>query len=216
MKDKVKAVIFDLDGTLCDTLQDLCCSVNFALQSQGLATRDAHQVRSFVGDGIGMLVQRACEGASEDVQKRVYDAFVEHYGAHCNDHTLPYEGVCELLRTLKDGKIALALLSNKAQFAVEKIVATHFAGLFDCVVGKREDMPAKPHPSGMNLVLNRLGVRAQDAWYVGDMVVDVQLAKNANVNFVGAGWGYCDRAVLENNGAQRIAPSAIELKEYFC
>lgn len=203
---KKKLMIFDLDGTVLDTLEDLAVSTNYALAQHGFPQRSIDEVRRFVGNGIGKLIERAVPDntALEKIQA-VLETFKQHYGEHCANRTRPYDGIMELLDDLKERKIQTAVVSNKADFAVQELCERYFPGRFDFVVGEREGIRRKPCPDSVNEVLRTLHAEAQEAVYVGDSDVDVDTAANAGMDMIGVSWGFRGRAFLTEHGAVRIA-----------
>ena len=209
---KYDAVIFDLDGTLLDTLCDLRDSVNFALSAFGFPPRTTQEIRAFVGNGIGKLIKRSVpDGCSEELCNEVLDTFKAYYKDHSRDKTKPYEGIVSLLQRLKAEGTRTAIVSNKADFAVQEIVPVYFSGLIDVAVGELSGVPRKPCPDMVHLAMERLS--SGRAVYVGDSEVDVQTAKNAGLDGVFVTWGFREREVLEGEGAKFIVDSANELWE---
>ena len=183
-----QAVIFDLDGTLLNTLDDLAASVNYALQKFHKPLRTVEEVRGFVGNGIAKLIERAVpDGTDKPQQEEILQTFREYYGQHCQDKTAPYEGIKEVLRDLKQNKIKIAVVSNKADFAVKKLIPFYFGDLI--AIAKGEDEAAgirkKPAPDMVQSVLEELGCSQEEAVYVGDSEVDLMTAGNAGLSFVG-------------------------------
>ena len=210
---KKKAVIFDLDGTLLDTLTDLAISVNYALGVMGYKERTKEEVCSFVGNGVGVLIKKAVpQGTSDEDAKRTLGLFSEHYGKHMNDNTKPYDGIEELLAELKAAGIKTGVVSNKYDAAVKNLCARIFDDVFDVVAGERDGIARKPAPDGVFAVLAELNVDKKDAVYVGDADTDVLTAMNAGMDFIGVDWGFRSREVLEKAGAKVVVSSANELK----
>lgn len=199
------AVIFDLDGTILDTIDDLADAVNFALGEQGLPQRDLAQTRQAVGHGIRTLIQDSVPvGTDPAVVDATFSSFKSHYAEHCLDKTVPYEGIRPLLENLRHDGIKIAVVSNKNDFAVQKIVDHWFGGLFDEVLGETEGICRKPAPDAVNRVLADLSVPAHDAVYVGDSDVDVETAANAHMDCIIVSWGYRDLETLRGTGATTI------------
>ena len=200
-----QAVIFDLDGSILNTLEDLHRSVNFALNCSGLPERSLAQVRHDVGNGIRTLILRSVpDGTSDRAIAQVYGDFQRHYKLHCADLTRPYNGIPELLERIRGHGFRTAVVSNKADFAVQLLMERYFPGQFDVVLGEREGIPKKPAPEPVHTVLSLLGVKPQDAVYVGDSEVDVQTAANAGLPCVCVDWGFRSRETLLQAGAQQI------------
>ena len=209
---KKKLIVFDLDGTLLDTLADLHASVNFALEKHALPLRGIDEVRTFVGNGMGLLISRSVpENTPEAVVGAVLETFKGHYSLHSTDSTAPYEGIAELLAQLKSAGCRLGVVSNKADSAAKPIIAHYFPGLFDCVVGEREGVRKKPAPDSVLEIMRSLDCGEADTVYIGDSEVDIQTAKNAGCDCISVCWGFKSREFLEANGAERIAASAAEL-----
>lgn len=210
-----EVIIFDLDGTLLDTLDDLHASVNAALATFSYPLRTREEVRSFVGNGIAKLIERALGGKTQDFEA-VLDAFKTHYGAHCMDKTQAYAGIASLLQALKSKGIKAAVVSNKADFAVQKLAKEYFGDLLCMAVGEDEarGIRKKPAPDSLLSVLERLGVAKENAVYVGDSEVDIQTAQNAGVACISVTWGFKDKEFLIENGGKIFADNAEELLSY--
>ncbi len=208
-----KTIIFDLDGTLLDTLDDLWLSVNAALTVCGLPLREREEVRAFVGNGIAKLMERACGEVDAPILARALAAFKSHYGAHCEDNTKPYAGIIELLQALQAQGLQTAVVSNKADFAVKKLAKSYFGGLLRAAVGENEEggIGKKPAPDSLLAVIKDLGATREETVYVGDSEVDIQTAKNAGVACVSCTWGFKDREFLVENGATTLVSTPREL-----
>ena len=208
----MKAILWDLDGTLLDTLDDLTDSVNFALEQGGLAPRARAEVRSFIGGGIRNLMARAVlDGEGNPAFEVVFAAFHAHYAHNSANKTRPYPGVDALLEALKAQNCRMAIVSNKAEFAVQTLAKAFFPQI-GIAVGEREDMAKKPAPDGVFAALAALGAAPEDALYIGDSEVDVQTAANAGVICVCVSWGFRDRTLLEQAGAKYIVQDVAELR----
>lgn len=215
MNSMYKAAVFDLDGTLLDTLDDLTSAVNHALTAFALPTRTKEEVRGFVGNGIKVLLQRA-SGKDERTVDGLLTVFKEYYGAHCKDETRPYEGVLPLLAELKARGVKTAVLSNKADFAVKLLAKEYFADLLCEAVGENEaaGIRKKPAPDALFAVMEKLGVRAEETVYIGDSEVDIQTAQNAGVDCISVAWGFKDEAFLKANGGTKIVRTPSEIARY--
>lgn len=199
-------IVFDMDGTLLDTLEDLADAVNFALRETGMDERSLEEIRRFVGNGVRTLMERAVAGGAEHpLFERAFALFRERYAEHSADKTKPYEGILPLLRELKERGYALAVVSNKVDAAVKELVPRYFGSLLDVAVGEREGMPRKPAPDGVFAALEELGKGAETALFVGDSEVDAQTAKNAGLPLVAVLWGFRDEACLRAEGATLFA-----------
>lgn len=202
---KYKLYIFDLDGTILDTLEDLTDSTNYALYVNHMPGHSMEEVRNYVGNGIGRLIERAVPtGTPKETQEKVLRDFREHYGAHCTDKTNPYDGIVPLIRRLRESGCMTAVVSNKADFAVQSLCRDYFPGLFDFVVGEREGIRRKPFPDSVLEVLETLQVDRADAVYVGDSEVDIQTAQNAGLDMLAVGWGFRGEQFLKEQGARTV------------
>lgn len=215
-------VIFDLDGTLLNTIDDLGYACNYALEQTGYPTFPIEEYPAKVGNGINNLIRRALpetERTEENIL-RVRAHFVPYYNAHNCDFTRPYKGIPELLATLKAQGHLLAVASNKYQAATEKIVEHFFPGLFDVVFGEREGIERKPNPQIVYDIVSKLSpLNAKcSSLYIGDSLVDRDTAQNAHVPFVACSWGFVPRETLLRAGVTRIinSPEEVinELKQY--
>ena len=210
-----ETIIFDLDGTLLDTLDDLWAAVNAALKKFSLPLRTKEEVRSFVGNGIVKLMERSAGKVEKEVFDGVLAEFKRYYGEHCEDNTKPYEGIMPLLEELKKRGIKTAVVSNKADFAVKKLAEGYFQGLLQEAVGENEEggIRKKPAPDSLLAVMQRLGAGTRSTVYVGDSEVDIQTAQNAGVVCISVTWGFKDREFLVENGATLLIDEPKELLE---
>ena len=209
---KHSLAIFDLDGTILYTLVDLKNSMNFTLKKFGFPERTLDEVRRFVGNGIRNLIIRAApKGTDEKTIDEMFEVFNEHYAVHCNDNTKSYDGIDELLKKLKEQKVKTAVVSNKADYAVQTLVKKYFDGLFDYAVVEKQGVRIKPCPDSVNEVLRVLDTPKEAAVYIGDSEVDVATAKNAQMDCIAVDWGFRDRDVLINSGATLIVSDAAAL-----
>ena len=207
-----KAVIFDLDGTILDTLQDLANSVNHALRTHGYPERTVDEVRRFIGNGIRVLMRRSCPaGISEEAQEAALATFRVHYDAHCKDFTAPYDGIRELLNALREQGIRTAVVSNKIEPAVIVLCDEHFPGQFEYMVGNRPDLAPKPAPDSVNEVIEKMGLERKDIVYIGDTEVDIQTSDNAGLDCIGVEWGFRDGAYLRELGAKYIVEQPMDV-----
>lgn len=206
-----KAVVFDLDGTLLNTLEDLKDSVNVALKGQGLPERTLEEVRQFVGNGIHKLIERAVpEGVTSETVEQVFEDFRTYYMEHCQDKTRAYDGIQELLEELDRRKVAIAIVSNKADAAVKELAKKYFPKIA-VAIGEREEIARKPAPDSVFEALRLLGVSREDALYVGDSDVDVATAKNAGLPCVSVTWGFREEAFLRSLEPENIIHKPEEL-----
>ena len=208
--------VFDMDGTILNTLDDLMDSTNFALKNNGLKERSLEEIRFFVGNGIQKLIERAVpQGTSKEVFEKVFADFKSHYKIHCADKTSYYDGIPSVVQTLRKMGVKTAVVSNKADFAVQELVEVYFRGLFDVALGEKTGVSKKPSPDMVNAALSVLGVEKESAFYIGDSDVDFETAKNSSLDFIGVSWGFRGRKFLENLGAKNIIDSPEELLNFF-
>lgn len=212
-----KLVVFDLDGTLVDSIFDLGNAVNFALEKFNLPLHPMSDYYTFVGNGMEDLVRRSMgdEGGNDELYLKVRKAFDEHYNAHSNDNTVPYKGIAELLKALRDKNIKTAVLTNKAHIYVNDILKKAFPNhCFDLYSGQKEGVARKPNPQSFHLLLKELSVEKEDCLYIGDSEVDVKTAKNAGVDLVAVNWGYRNEETIRNAGAEVIVSTPEEILNY--
>ena len=210
-----KLVIFDLDGTLLNTIADLAHSTNYALNKLGYPTHDTEKYNFMVGNGINKLFERALPDGekTEENVLRVRQEFVPYYDQHNADKSRPYPGVTELLETLQTAGMQLAVASNKYQAATEKLIAHYFPNIkFTAVFGQRESIPVKPDPIIVKEILQIAKVQEEETLYVGDSGVDMQTAINAGVTSCGVTWGFRPRTELESFHPDHIVDNAEEIK----
>ena len=207
-------LIFDLDGTLLDTVADLAASTNYALRECGFPIHEVSAYKIFVGNGINKLFDRALpEGAKtpENIS-RIRLLFLEYYGAHSSERTVPYPGIQELLQKLQSSGIKLAVASNKYQKATEELIQHFFPKIeFTAVFGQRENVPIKPDPTIVTDILSIAKVEKSDVMYVGDSGVDMQTAQSAGVEAIGVTWGFRPRAELEAFSPKYIVDKTHEI-----
>ncbi len=203
---KYNTYIFDLDGTILDTLLDLANAVNFAMRSKGFPERTVDEVRSFIGNGIKVLIKRAVpRGTSEDDYAETLEIFTKNYLEHIADYTKPYDGIMDVINELKEKGCKTAVVSNKAHFAAQAVVKDFFGDIFDAVVGKMDEFPSKPEPDSLLYIIKTLGAEKEKCIYIGDSDVDVLTAHNAGLECIGVTWGNRDEDVLLQSGAEYIA-----------
>lgn len=209
-----KAVIFDLDGTLLNTLDDLADSTNYALSRFGYPTRTIDEVRQFVGNGVAKLIERAIpEGKNNPNFEKCLAIFKENYAQNMYNKTAPYNGIIEMLSNLKSKGIKIAVVSNKFDLAVKELCKKYFEGFIDFAAGENEaqGIRKKPAPDTVISVLNKFNFAPEDAVYVGDSDVDIMTAKNSKMPCISVTWGFRDEKFLLENGATILinAPSEI-------
>lgn len=211
---KYKLAVFDLDGTLLDSLEDLRDSVNVVLEAHNYPKRSLEEIRHFVGNGSVKLIERAVPaGTSKEEEKIIHDEYKEYYDKHCNEKTKAYEGIIDVLKILKNNGVKLAILSNKPNFTVEKLNEIYFEGLFEIARGSLPEVAVKPAPDSLLRILKELNISRKDTVYIGDSDVDVNTAKNAGVDEIAVTWGFRDENFLKEKGATRFAKNSKELLE---
>lgn len=208
-----KLVIFDLDGTLLNTIADLADATNYALAKNGFPTHEEDKYKYFVGNGADMLIQRALpEGTSKEVFDEVRKDFISQYTTHASVKTAPYPGIVEMLKTLESKGIKMAVASNKPHRETEKVVAHYFPDIhFQLVFGHRAGYNPKPDPQIVFDILSELKIEKHDTLYVGDSSVDMQTAKAGGLYGIGCSWGFRTKEELLENGADAIIDSPEEL-----
>ena len=212
-----KLVVFDLDGTLVDSIADLGNAANAALEENNLPLHPMSSYYGFVGNGMEDLIRKSMgdKGSDDALYLKVRIIFDEYYNAHCNDNTIAYEGVAELLKALNDKNVKTAVLTNKAHCYVEGILSKCFPDhKFDVYYGQREGIKRKPHPQAFELLLEELDVDKADCLYIGDSEVDVNTANNAKVDLVAVTWGYRSVEIIKEAGAEIIVHSPQEILNY--
>lgn len=212
---RYKAAIFDMDGTILDTLEDLRDSVNAALAWAGFPARSLDEVRAFVGNGAWKLIERAVPAGTEEAAARaVLDFYRPWYEAHARIKTAPYPGIPEALTALQAAGVRLAVVSNKPDPATKQLAAFYFPGLFDAAIGAKDGVAVKPAPDAVFEAMGLLGVTAAETVYIGDSDVDVATAKNAGTDCISVAWGFRDEVFLRAHGASCVAHSGEELADF--
>ena len=211
---RYRLVIFDLDGTILDTLEDLAAAGNHALSVCGMPQRTVDEVRQFVGNGIRRYLQRAVPEGTPDAEiDRVHEAFTAYYSVHYADRTAPYPGIPALLQKLREAGIRTAVVSNKPDYGVQSLCAQYFPGLFDAAAGEREGVRRKPAPDAVDAVLASLEIPREEAVYIGDSDVDIDTARNAGMPCISVSWGFRSAAFLQEHGASQIVDDAAALEK---
>ncbi len=209
---KYKLAIFDMDGTILDTLDDLADSLNHILLSENYPTRTIDEVRNFVGNGIRKLIERALpEHTTQKEIQRIFELFLPYYQTHCAIKTKPYDGILSLLEELRAAGIATAVVSNKADTAVQELCQRYFPGLFDFSIGEKMGNKRKPAPDAVYETLDTLHFSKNEAVYIGDSEVDLATAINSGLDCIAVSWGFRSDAFLKDQGADCIvhAPEQI-------
>ena len=207
-----KLAVFDMDGTILDTLDDLAAAINHGLDYFGLPVRSMEEVRWFVGNGMHKLAERAVpKGSSPETVEQVFAEMHRYYKDHCADNTKPYDGIPEMLKKLRAHGVLTAVVSNKAEYAVKSLCRDYFDGLFDYSAGDAEGRRIKPYPDMVDAVLEQAGVDKSEAAYIGDSDVDVQTAHNSGLFPIMVDWGFRGEAFLREHGAKLIVHSPEEI-----
>ncbi|MBQ5456546.1 MAG: HAD-IIIA family hydrolase [Prevotella sp.] len=207
-----KTYIFDLDGTLLDTLNDLHASCNYALRTHGMPERSLEEVRQFVGNGVKKLMERAIpDGLDNPLFEETLQTFRQHYLLHNLDTTLPYPGIMEMLQQLKAQGKRIAVVSNKFYAATQDLCKHFFGDTIQVAIGEREDIKKKPAPDTVLEALRQLQVTRQDAVYVGDSEVDVETARNSGIPCISVLWGFRSKSFLLSHGATTFIETPKEL-----
>lgn len=208
----IKACIFDLDGTLLDTLDDLAVSANSALAAVGLPVRSREEIRAFVGNGVRMLMRRAVpEGINEDTADKAYRTFLDIYARNKAQSTKPYEGILPMLEAFAARGLRLAVLSNKDDAAVTALCTQYFPDTFAFTQGMRDGVRPKPAPDALLSLCARMEMTPDEVVYIGDSEVDVQTAKAADMRLIAVTWGFRSRDTLRKAGAQTFIDNPMEL-----
>ena len=198
-----QTAVFDLDGTLLDTLEDLYRATNTALEDHSLPRRSRDEVRLFVGNGVEMLIRRAVPaGTDEETTLAVLADFKTTYAAICEDHTRPYDGILDMLRALRERGIRVAVVSNKFDAATKQLCAKYFGVLVEVAIGERAGVRKKPAPDTVYEALKELGATAEGAVYIGDSDVDIETARNCGMPCISVTWGLRDKDFLLQSGAE--------------
>lgn len=214
----MKACIFDLDGTLTNTLESMTYSVNLTLEEMGLSKITKDQCRLFVGNGARVLMEKSLKAAGDKDASRIEEG-MEIYGRifdqNCTYHVTPYEGIPEMLKALKDKGIQLAVLSNKPDRQTVKVVKAIFGEeLFDYAQGQKEGIRRKPEPDGVWYLMEQMHVSKEECLYIGDSEVDAATGRNAGLKTIGVLWGFRDRKTLETAGADDLIDRPDELLQF--
>lgn len=208
----IKTVLFDLDGTLLNTIDDLADAGNWVCAQNGWPTFTVEQFKLMVGNGIPKLVERfAPQGTDKETLDQAYGEFMDWYGVHKEDKTAPYAGMPEVAKALREAGVSIAVLSNKADVMAGPVVEHYYPGIFPVVQGALPGLPTKPDPTLLHKLMDRLGATREDTLFVGDSNVDIRTAKNGGLTGCGVLWGFRSREELEAAGADVIVSTPQEL-----
>lgn len=218
---KYKLAIFDMDGTILNTLDDLTDSCNVICQKYGFPTHTTEEFKFFVGNGIPKMIERALpKDISQDLYKKILSEYIEYYQDHCAIKTKAYEGLIPLIKKLKENGVITAVNTNKVESAAIDLCNDYFPALFDIISGSRPGMPPKPAPDGIFEILERAGMSKEDASnkgavFIGDSDVDMQTGINASLDVIGVDWGFRGEAFLREKGAKLIAKNPQDIFDIF-
>ena len=211
---KYKLAIFDMDGTILSTLDDLASGVDFALTENGLPSRSKQETRAALGRGVRFLIEQSVpKGLSGAKISKVEEDFLKYYKVHSMDNTRPYDGIVELIKELRASGIRTAVVSNKIDSAVKELCDNFFEGAFDIARGER---PGIPSPKPIYAIIDKFGFSKDEVVYIGDSEVDLLTANNAKIDHIIVTWGFRDREFLEQNGAKTLVENMEELKSNIC
>ena len=212
---KYETLIFDLDGTLLNTISDLAAAVNHALAAFGYPTHTEAAIVRMVGNGVGLLVARALPDGEENPDyPRVLAEFRSYYEAHKADATAPYEGISEMLSRLHAAGCRMGIVSNKLDSAVKALAARFFCDTVRVAIGEKEGVARKPAPDAVAAALSEMGTTAEGAVYIGDSEVDIDTARNAGIPCLSVGWGFRTAEELSAHGADRVCMTPRELCDF--
>ncbi len=194
----IKNVVFDMDGTILNTIDDLYCSVNYALKQCGYPLRSMEEVLSFVGNGVKVLIDKAMpKGYTKEEYDKCFSIFIVYYNLHKNDNTAPYDGILELMQELQQKNIKMSVVSNKFDAGVKELAKNLFNGYLPVAIGESETVMPKPNPSGVWYALELMGAKKEESVYIGDSEVDFETAKNSGLTFIAVTWGFRQRSLQD-------------------
>ena len=212
---KITTIIFDMDGTVLNTLDDLTDSVNYVFSKFGLPARSRDEYRQFFGNGIGYAMKCAApEGTPDSLIEEMIPVFKEYYDIHCLDKTGPYDGIIDLMKELRNSGCKMAIVSNKIDSAVKELNERFFSEYVPVAIGERPGVSRKPAPDMVSAALSELGSSPDEAVYIGDSEVDLMTAKNSNLPCIAVLWGFRDRDFLIKNGASAFAKTPEDIISY--
>ena len=214
-KMKYTTIIFDLDGTLLNTLPDLTASVNYSLNKFGFPLRTTDEIRSFIGNGVGLLIKRSLPDKTEEaICEQCLKIFKDYYKEHYAVKTIPYDDIYDVLVELKKSGYKIGVVSNKFDLAVKSLCDKFFSGLIDIAIGEIDGTPRKPAPDSLNNAIGYFGADKSNVLYVGDSEVDIKTANNSGVDCLSVTWGFKDKEFLLNNGGENFVNNAKEILDY--
>jgi len=209
---KYELAIFDMDGTILDTLTDVTNCINYALEKNNCPRRSVDDLRMMIGFGARTIMQKAAtQGISEDAIDQIYKDFCDYYEYHSMDTTRPYTGIMELIKELRLNGVKTAIVSNKPDPAVLDLCDNMFPEMFDVVFGTRPGIDIKPAPDLINLAIDSLNIKRDKCVYIGDTEIDIEAAKNADIDCIAVTYGFRDEEYLKSSGAKIIAKTPFEI-----
>ncbi len=212
---RYKLAVFDLDGTVLNTIGGLTHAVNAALAMNGLPARSREEVQAMVGNGTRKLIERALGDDADPVLiSKVYSDYQKYYAENCSYDTYPYDGIKQMLIKLNEAGIKCAVVTNKPDIPAKKLIQENFGSLIAETHGNVPEVPVKPDPTFVYETMKNLGVKPSEAVYIGDSDVDIRTGKNAGIDYISVDWGFRTREFLLANGAERIFSKPCELGEY--
>lgn len=212
---RYKLAIFDLDGTVLNTIGGLAHAVNAVLESNGIPVKTKDEVQAMVGNGTRKLIERSVgEGADPELIDKVYSEYQKFYSENCSYDTYPYEGITDMLIALKQAGVKCAVVTNKPDAPAKTLIEEHFAGLIEQTHGNVPDVPVKPDPTFVFKTMESLGVKPSETVYIGDSDVDIRTGKNAGIDYISVDWGFRTREFLIENGAGIIFSDPARLADY--
>lgn len=212
--NKYDVILFDLDGTLLDTLEDMCDSVNHVMETFGYPAHSIEKVRSFIGNGIRKLIERALpEGTDREICELALAEYRRYYGENCMVKTRPYEGIPELLSALKERGCRIGVVTNKNAEAAEKLCSHYFPETVEVVMGQRDSLPKKPDPAMVRAAMEQMGVSGKKAVYIGDSETDIETAANSQMDCIICLWGFREEEYLLRKGAETTVRQAAEIAD---
>ena len=216
-----KLAIFDMDGTILNTIDDLADSCNVICEKYRYPLHTVEEIKYMVGNGIPKLMHRALpQDIAEDQFQKVLTEYIEYYEDHCAIKTAPYKGVVECIRSLRAAGVKVAVNTNKVQAAAEELCQMYFPNLFDVISGSRPGIPPKPDPTGLYEILREIGLSKEEACkpgvacFIGDSDVDLKTGVDSGLDFIGVDWGFRGRAFLQEHGAKKVVMNCEELLKY--
>ena len=211
----MKLIIFDMDGTILNTLDDICNAVNVILKNHNMPTHTVDEVKYYVGNGLYKTLERAVpEGTAKEIVDEMFPEFIEYYKKNSDNCTRPYEKIVDAIKAVRAAGYKTAVASNKRQEAVEELCEKFFADCFNVILGDREGINLKPAPDMVNIALDTLGIDRADSLYIGDSDVDLLTAKNSEIPVIAVTWGFRGEEFLKEHGAEYICKNPADIPDF--